>query len=168
MLGRATRLKCLRRRHEAAVPASSPAGITSVCSAHPMVVEAAMRQAAADGTTVLIEATCNQVNHEGGYTGLTPVAFRDRVYRIADEVGFPRQQIVLGGDHLGPEPVASPARRGRTGTSRGDGGCLRRRRVREDPHRHQHGLPGRAGPPARLGNGRARCSPCGDRGSDGD
>jgi D-tagatose-1,6-bisphosphate aldolase subunit GatZ/KbaZ len=63
-----------------------------------------MRQAAADETTVLIEATCNQVNHEGGYTGFTPVAFRDQVHNIADEVGFPRQQIVLGGDHLGPNP----------------------------------------------------------------
>jgi len=41
---------------------------------------------------VLIEATCNQVNHEGGYTGLTPVAFRDRVYRIADEVEFPESR----------------------------------------------------------------------------
>lgn len=79
-------------------------GVTSVCSAHPMVVEAAMRQAAADGTAVLVEATCNQVNQEGGYTGLTPTAFRDEVYRIADEVGFPRQLVVLGGDHLGPNP----------------------------------------------------------------
>ena len=81
-----------------------PTGITSVCSAHPMVVEAAIRQAASDGTSVLIEATCNQVNHQGGYTGLTPVAFRDQVHRIADQVGFPRRDIVLGGDHLGPSP----------------------------------------------------------------
>ena len=53
---------------------------------------------------VLIEATCNQVNHQGGYTGLTPAAFRDQVYGIADRVGFPRRQVVLGGDHLGPNP----------------------------------------------------------------
>jgi D-tagatose-1,6-bisphosphate aldolase subunit GatZ/KbaZ len=79
-------------------------GVTSVCSAHPMVVEAAMRQSVADGAAVLIEATCNQVNHQGGYTGLTPAAFRDEVYRIADQVGFPRRQVVLGGDHLGPNP----------------------------------------------------------------
>ena len=84
--------------------AVEPPGITSVCSAHPLVVEAALRQAAADGTAVLIEATCNQVNHEGGYTGLTPVAFRDQVHDIADGLGFPRQQILLGGDHLGPNP----------------------------------------------------------------
>jgi D-tagatose-1,6-bisphosphate aldolase subunit GatZ/KbaZ len=81
-----------------------PVGVTSVCSAHPMVVEAAMHQAAADGAAVLIEATCNQVNHQGGYTGLTPAAFRDRVYDIADRAGFPRRHVVLGGDHLGPNP----------------------------------------------------------------
>ena len=81
-----------------------PASVSSVCSAHPTVVEAAMRQAVADGTVVLIEATCNQVNHQGGYTGLTPAAFRDQVYGIADRAGLPRRQVVLGGDHLGPNP----------------------------------------------------------------
>ena len=79
-------------------------GITSVCSAHPMVVEAALREAAAHGTAVLIEATCNQVNQEGGYTGMTPAAFRDQVHGIAEQVGFPREQVILGGDHLGPNP----------------------------------------------------------------
>ncbi|MFZ2056226.1 MAG: D-tagatose-bisphosphate aldolase, class II, non-catalytic subunit [Acidimicrobiales bacterium] len=101
--GRMTRLQSLVSLRSSGAGVG-PAGITSVCSAHPMVIEAAMRQAASDGTTVLIEATCNQVNHQGGYTGLTPVAFRDQVHRIADEVGFPRQHIVLGGDHLGPSP----------------------------------------------------------------
>ncbi len=79
-------------------------GVTSVCSAHPLVIEAAMLEAAAAGTAVLIEATCNQVNHQGGYSGLTPAGFRDAVQRIADQVGFPRDDIVLGGDHLGPNP----------------------------------------------------------------
>jgi len=112
-----------------------------VCSAHPTVVEAAMLQAAAGGTTVLIEATCNQVNHEGGYTGLTPVAFRARVHRIADEVGFPREQIVLGGDHLGPNPWRHlPAEAALAQAERW--WPRMSRRVREDPHRHQHGLSG--------------------------
>jgi D-tagatose-1,6-bisphosphate aldolase subunit GatZ/KbaZ len=101
--GRMTRLQTLVSLRSGGAGVG-PAGITSVCSAHPMVVEAAIRQAASDGTTALIEATCNQVNHQGGYTGLTPVAFRDQVHRIADQVGFPRQNIVLGGDHLGPSP----------------------------------------------------------------
>lgn len=85
-------------------PAHELRGITSVCSAHPLVLEAAMLQAAVDDLPVLIEATCNQVNHQGGYTGLTPAAFRDQVYGIAERVRFPRQRIVLGGDHLGPSP----------------------------------------------------------------
>ncbi|MFS2151864.1 D-tagatose-bisphosphate aldolase, class II, non-catalytic subunit [Rhizobium sp. Rhizsp42] len=81
-----------------------PRGITSVCSAHPLVIEAALRRAAREGTVVLIEATCNQVNQEGGYTGMTPAAFRRFIERIATEVGFPLERIILGGDHLGPNP----------------------------------------------------------------
>ena len=84
--------------------AGRPYGITSVCSAHPLVIEAALLQARSDGTPALIEATCNQVNQEGGYTGMTPADFRDHVFAIADRIGFPHEQIILGGDHLGPNP----------------------------------------------------------------
>ncbi len=80
------------------------AGLTSVCSAHELVIEAALLQAAEDGGPALIEATCNQVNQEGGYTGMTPVGFRDFVHGIAGRVGVPRRQVILGGDHLGPNP----------------------------------------------------------------
>ena len=85
-------------------PLSSPTGITSVCSGHPLVIEAAMLQAAEDEAPLLIEATCNQVNHQGGYTGLTPAAFREMVNNIAQLVDFPEERITLGGDHLGPSP----------------------------------------------------------------
>jgi D-tagatose-1,6-bisphosphate aldolase subunit GatZ/KbaZ len=77
-------------------------GIYSVCSAHPWVLESALKLAAQDGGTALIEATSNQVNQDGGYTGLNPAGFRDLVYGLADSVGLPRSRIVLGGDHLGP------------------------------------------------------------------
>ncbi|MGA7558036.1 MAG: class II D-tagatose-bisphosphate aldolase, non-catalytic subunit, partial [Terriglobales bacterium] len=77
-------------------------GIYSVCSAHPWVLEAAMRRAPIDDNPLLIEATCNQVNQFGGYTGMTPADFRDRVHQIAARVGFAREHILLGGDHLGP------------------------------------------------------------------
>ena len=80
------------------------AGITSVCSAHPMVIEAALRQAKHDQTPALIEATCNQVNHRGGYTGMKPADFRRLVEDIAAKVGFDLQHLILGGDHLGPNP----------------------------------------------------------------
>ena len=77
-------------------------GVYSVCSAHPMVLEASMVQAAADDSYVLIEATSNQVDQFGGYTGMRPADFRELVFRIADSIGFERDRIVLGGDHLGP------------------------------------------------------------------
>lgn len=80
----------------------SGGGIYSVCSAHPLVIEASMRQALADDSVVLIEATSNQVDQFGGYTGMTPADFRDFVLEIADAHGFPRERVILGGDHLGP------------------------------------------------------------------
>jgi D-tagatose-1,6-bisphosphate aldolase subunit GatZ/KbaZ len=79
-------------------------GIPSICSAHPLVVEAALRHAQAHGGPVLIEATCNQVNQEGGYTGMTAPDFVAFVHAIADACGFPHDWILLGGDHLGPNP----------------------------------------------------------------
>ena len=63
--------------------AGRPYGLTSVCSAHPLVIEAALLQAQATAAPCLIEATCNQVNQEGGYTGMTPADFRDRALAIA-------------------------------------------------------------------------------------
>ena len=77
-------------------------GVASVCSAHPVVLEAALLHGLAHDTPVLIEATCNQVNQFGGYTGMTPVNFVQFVGEIADHVGFPRNDLILGGDHLGP------------------------------------------------------------------
>ncbi|WP_454703177.1 D-tagatose-bisphosphate aldolase, class II, non-catalytic subunit [Agrobacterium burrii] len=85
-------------------PVSLPRGITSVCSAHPLVIEAALLRAAKDNQVVLLEATCNQVNQEGGYTGMTPMDFRQFVEKIAVSVEFPIDRIILGGDHLGPNP----------------------------------------------------------------
>lgn len=83
--------------------AGKPVGLYSVCSAHPLVIEATFIQALRAGDAfALIEATSNQVNQDGGYTGMRPADFRDFVYAIADKVGFNRSRILLGGDHLGP------------------------------------------------------------------
>ncbi|EAR51156.1 hypothetical protein OG2516_14815 [Oceanicola granulosus HTCC2516] len=98
-MSRAT-LEDLAPRHRA----GAPVGITSVCSAHPLVLRAALRHGAETGATVLIEATCNQVNHQGGYTGLRPADFAALVRELAGREGCPAGQIVLGGDHLGPNP----------------------------------------------------------------
>ncbi|GAB4490934.1 MAG: tagatose-bisphosphate aldolase subunit KbaZ [Anaerolineales bacterium] len=82
-------------------------GIPSVCSAHPLVIEAALRHGLTHQQPVLIEATCNQVNQFGGYTGQTPADFARFVLEMADRLGFPRSRLILGGDHLGPLPWAS-------------------------------------------------------------
>ncbi len=79
-------------------------GIYSVCSANRLVLEAAMLQAIEDESLLLIEATSNQVNQFGGYTSLTPAQFRDYIRDVAGRLSFPPAMIVLGGDHLGPNP----------------------------------------------------------------
>ncbi len=88
----------------AARRAGRPYGIASVCSAHPTVLRAALRRAAKGEGPVLIEATCNQVNQFGGYTGMTPADFIAFVEAIAAEEGVARDKIIFGGDHLGPNP----------------------------------------------------------------
>lgn len=79
-------------------------GIPSICSAHPVVITAALEVARDMNRSALIEATCNQVNQDGGYTGMNPADFRRFVEEIADRAGFPREELILGGDHLGPNP----------------------------------------------------------------
>jgi D-tagatose-1,6-bisphosphate aldolase subunit GatZ/KbaZ len=79
-----------------------PVGLTSVCSAHPLVIEAAVLQARATGGSVLVEATSNQVDQTGGYTGMRPNDFRELVHGIAARCDLPLGRVLLGGDHLGP------------------------------------------------------------------
>ena len=80
----------------------SAVGIYSACSAHPLVIEAALRHAQREEAAVLIEATSNQVNQDGGYTGMRPADFSRFVLAIAGRLGVPGEQVLLGGDHLGP------------------------------------------------------------------
>lgn len=86
-------------------------GVTSVCTAHPLVIEATLRHALATGQEIaLVEATSNQVNQDGGYTGMVPTEYRAFVEGIAARAGFPLDRLVLGGDHLGPNAwTALPA-----------------------------------------------------------
>lgn len=79
-----------------------PSGIYSVCSAHPLVIEAAIEKALEDNTPLLIEATANQVNQFGGYTGMRAADFHKFVTDIAKSKDYPASNIILGGDHLGP------------------------------------------------------------------
>lgn len=77
-------------------------GIYSCCSANAYVIRAALRRAKAANTVVLVEATANQVNQDGGYTGMTPEDFHRFLDQIAAEEGFPAERLLCGGDHLGP------------------------------------------------------------------
>ena len=79
-------------------------GVYSVCSAHPLVIRAALELARDRRQIAVVEATCNQVNQHGGYTGMTPGGFADLVRAMAVDVGLPSDDLVLGGDHLGPQP----------------------------------------------------------------
>src|SRR5688572_16965322 len=94
-------------------------GITSVCSAHPKVIQQTLKVAKTFNVPALIEATCNQVNQYGGYTGMTPADFVRYVRGIAQENDFPFENIILGGDHLGPnvwqnEPAESAMEKSKT------------------------------------------------------
>ncbi|WP_368938442.1 class II D-tagatose-bisphosphate aldolase non-catalytic subunit, partial [Morganella morganii] len=60
-------------------------GIYAVCSAHPYVLKAAVCFAREQQTPLLVEATSNQVDQFGGYTGMTPADFRDFMWKLADE-----------------------------------------------------------------------------------
>jgi D-tagatose-1,6-bisphosphate aldolase subunit GatZ/KbaZ len=85
--------------------------VYSVCSANRFVLEAAMQEAKADESVLLIESTSNQVNQYGGYTGIRPAGFVSFVTEMAGSVGLSTDRIILGGDHLGPncwqrEPAA--------------------------------------------------------------
>ncbi len=82
--------------------AGVPCGIASFCTANELVIEAVLEQAKKNGDVALIEATANQVNQFGGYTGMKPIDFKRFVYQIADKIYFPKENIILGGDHLGP------------------------------------------------------------------
>lgn len=77
-------------------------GTYAVCSAHPAVIDAAIRQALEDGTCLHVESTSIQVNQFGGYTGKTPEQFANLIRTAAAEAGLPPERVLLGADHLGP------------------------------------------------------------------
>jgi D-tagatose-1,6-bisphosphate aldolase subunit GatZ/KbaZ len=79
-------------------------GIPSWCTAHPETLSAILAAYRDGDQPILIEATCNQVNHEGGYTGMTPGEFRRFVEGLAKAQDVDPDRLILGGDHLGPNP----------------------------------------------------------------
>jgi D-tagatose-1,6-bisphosphate aldolase subunit GatZ/KbaZ len=89
--------KLIKRRQNGQI-----CGIVSYCTANELVLEAVLERANVTGEPVLIEATANQVNQYGGYTGMCPQDFAEFIWTLAKKTGVDKGQIFLGGDHLGP------------------------------------------------------------------
>ena len=81
-----------------------PTGLPCFCTANEHVLRSILELAATSEFPTVIEATCNQVNQEGGYTGMTPEAFIAWIRGLAGAANVPMERLVLGGDHLGPNP----------------------------------------------------------------
>ncbi len=98
MITAANKILSLIQEHKT----GKPVGITSVCSANEYVIKAAVINARKNSNILLIESTSNQVDQFGGYTGMKPDDFRNYVFRIAGLENFSSENLILGGDHLGP------------------------------------------------------------------
>lgn len=77
--------------------------IPSICSAHPQVLAASLLLAEQYDTALLVEATSNQVNQHGGYTGMKPADFVKFTHDICHKLNISTDRLIFGGDHLGPQ-----------------------------------------------------------------
>lgn len=87
--------------------AGEAVGLPCFCTVNEHVLRAILAFAAKSGLPTVIEATCNQVNQDGGYAGMTPETFMSWLGKMAQEAGASADQLILGGDHLGPNPWKS-------------------------------------------------------------
>ena len=112
-------------------------GIASYCTSNELVLEACMEEAGKDGY-VLVEATANQVNQFGGYTGMNAADFVKYAERIAERSNLPKGKLLLGGDHLGPLVWSSEPEdgKGRTACS---GICSGRFSENSSGYKHETG-----------------------------
>lgn len=74
----------------------------SLTGADPVVLKACMKYMKKKNDYFMCEASVNQVNQYGGYTGMKPSDYASLVCGLAREIGFPEEKIILCGDHLGP------------------------------------------------------------------
>ena len=128
-------------------------GLASICSSHPVVLEETFRHAAAHGQLALVEATCNQVNQDGGYTGMRPADFHAQVTALAlvsrSRTGSPLARR----RPPGAESMARRAGRRRNGEGGGARGCVRKSGLSQAPSRRVDAVRRR----------RARSGACRDR-----
>lgn len=79
-------------------------GLPCFCTANEHVLRSVLEFSASHKLPAVIEATCNQVNQDGGYTGMVAKDFANWVGALSHEYGVPDEHLILGGDHLGPNP----------------------------------------------------------------
>jgi len=79
-------------------------GLPCFCTANEQVLRSVFHYAETHQVPAVIEATCNQVNQDGGYTGMTAADFSHWMTSLANEYGVQSDALILGGDHLGPNP----------------------------------------------------------------
>lgn len=84
--------------------AGEPIGLPCFCTANEQVIHSIFQYARENNVPAVIEATCNQVNQEGGYTGMTASDFSTWIANLAKSHQVDVNNIILGGDHLGPNP----------------------------------------------------------------
>lgn len=77
-------------------------GIPSYCTGNSFVIQSLLRIYKNNDRPLLLEATANQVNQFGGYTGKTPLEFKQEVLELARQISFNEGRLIFGGDHLGP------------------------------------------------------------------
>ena len=77
-------------------------GCFALTGSDPFVLKACMKYAKTQNSYFICEATVNQINQFGGYTGMKPKDYAKLVLSIAREINFPENKIILSGDHLGP------------------------------------------------------------------
>ena len=75
-------------------------GIPSYCSANELVLEQALRRVKELNAPTLIEATANQVNQFGGYTGMVPQDFYNMVMAMAEKMGVAPAETAYVGDSV--------------------------------------------------------------------
>ena len=83
--------------------AGTAIALASVCSAQRDVLKASLLLAKAQGRPILVEATSNQVNQFGGYTGMTPAEFIAYVRDLACDLAVDPPLVGFGGDASGPQ-----------------------------------------------------------------
>jgi len=79
-------------------------GLPCFCTANEKVIRSVFQYAKDHQVSAVIEATCNQVNQDGGYTGMNAASFRAWMDSLIKEYELSPDAIILGGDHLGPNP----------------------------------------------------------------